>query len=239
MSAVLNPSYIFGAMKADDHTGGTMSNRELEALDLAALLCSRVCHDIISPVGAIINGLEVLDEDNSEDMREFAFGLIRRSAKQGSAKLQFARLAFGAAGSAGAEIDLADAEKVARGYMEGEKAEFAWEAPQSLMPKNLVKLMLNLILLANAAVPRGGSISARIEGDPAAPRFVLKSEGPNARIPAAFDKLIPGDLDDLVVDAQSVQGYYTGALARAASMAIAARLEDENVVIESTPLAVA
>ena len=82
---------------------------ELGALDLAALLCSRVCHDIISPVGAIINGLEVLDEDNGEDMRDFAFNLIRKSAAQASAKLQFARLAFGAAGSAGAEIDLADA----------------------------------------------------------------------------------------------------------------------------------
>ena len=63
---------------------------ELEALDLAALLCSRVCHDIISPVGAIINGLEVLDEDNSEEMKDFAFRLIRRSAVQASAKLQFA-----------------------------------------------------------------------------------------------------------------------------------------------------
>jgi histidine phosphotransferase ChpT len=125
---------------------------ELEALDLAALLCSRVCHDIISPVGAIINGLEVLDEDNSEDMREFANSLIKRSARQASAKLQFARLAFGAAGSAGAEIDLGDAQKVATSYMEGEKAEFSWEAPRVLMPKNLVKLLLNLILLANAAV---------------------------------------------------------------------------------------
>ncbi len=216
-----------------------MSKRELEALDLAALLCSRVCHDIISPVGAIINGLEVLDEDNSEDMREFAFGLIRRSAAQGSAKLQFARLAFGAAGSAGAEIDLADAERVARGYMEGEKADFSWSAPKSLMPKNLVKLMLNLVLLANAAVPRGGSVSAVIEGETTAPRFVLKAEGPSARIPAAFEKLIPGDLDDVDVDAQSVQGYYTGALARASRMTIAAGIEGGQVVIESMPHPVA
>ncbi len=222
-----------------DTIGGTMSKRELEALDLAALLCSRVCHDIISPVGAIINGLEVLDEDNSEDMREFAFGLIRRSAAQGSAKLQFARLAFGAAGSAGAEIDLADAERVARGYMEGEKADFSWSAPKSLMPKNLVKLMLNLVLLANAAVPRGGSVSAVIEGETTAPRFVLKAEGPSARIPAAFEKLIPGDLDDVDVDAQSVQGYYTGALARASRMTIAAGIEGGQVVIESMPHPVA
>lgn len=208
---------------------------ELEALDLAALLCSRVCHDIISPVGAIINGLEVLDEDNSEDMKEFAFDLIRRSAAQGSAKLQFARLAFGAAGSAGAEIDLGDAEKVATGYMAGEKADFTWSAQRVLMPKNLVKLLLNLILLANAAVPRGGAVSVQVEGEATAPRFVLRSTGPSARIPGAFEKLVPGDLEGIDMDAQAVQGYYTGALARSCGMAIAARLDDEDVVIVAEP----
>jgi histidine phosphotransferase ChpT len=208
-----------------------MSGQELEALDLAALLCSRVCHDIISPVGAIINGLEVLEEDNSEEMREFASDLIKRSARQASAKLQFARLAFGAAGSAGAEIDLGDAEKVARGYMEGEKAEFAWEAPRVLMPKNLVKLLLNLILLANAAVPRGGTLKVVVEGEAASPRFTLRSGGPSARVPAAFESLVPGKIEGVAVDAQSVQAYYTGALARAAGMAITAQLDGADVVI--------
>ena len=89
----------------------TMSElAKLEALDFAALLCSRVCHDIISPVGAITNGLEVLDEENNEEMKAFAFDLIRKSARTASSKLQFARLAFGAAGSVGAEVDLGDAE---------------------------------------------------------------------------------------------------------------------------------
>ena len=83
------------------------------ALDLAALLCSRVCHDLISPVGAIVNGLEVMEEDKDEETKVFALDLIKKSAKQASAKLQFCRLAFGAAGSAGAQIDLGDAEKVA------------------------------------------------------------------------------------------------------------------------------
>jgi len=207
---------------------------ELDALDLAALLCSRVCHDIISPVGAIINGLEVIDEENSDDMREFAFGLIQRSARQASAKLQFARLAFGAAGSAGAEIDLADAEKVARGYMDGEKADFSWESPPVLMPKNLVKLLLNLILLANAAVPRGGTVKVAVSG-PDEPRFVLKASGPSARVPPAFQTLVPGILGEVQVDAQSVQAYYTGALARAAGMSISAGLADADVVIEAAP----
>jgi histidine phosphotransferase ChpT len=219
-------------------TEGAMTDRvELNALDLAALLCSRVCHDIISPVGAIINGLEVLDEDNSEDMKQFAFDLIRRSAKQGSAKLQFARLAFGAAGSAGAEIDLGDAEKVATGYMEGEKADFRWSAPRVLMAKNLVKLLLNLILLANAAVPRGGVVSVTVEGETGTPTFTLRSSGPSARIPAAFEKLVPGDVENVEVDAQSVQGYYAGALARSCGVAVAARLDGADVVITAEPAA--
>jgi histidine phosphotransferase ChpT len=209
-----------------------MSDRvELEALDLAALLCSRVCHDIISPVGAIINGLEVLDEDNGEEMQKFAFDLIRRSAGQASAKLQFARLAFGAAGSTTAEIDLGDAEKVATGYMQGEKAEFSWTAPRVLMAKNRVKLLLNLVLLAIAAVPRGGSIGVAIEGPTDAPTFTLRSSGPSARVPPAFEKLVPGDIADLQIDAQAIQAYYAGALARACGMTVAAALNGADVVI--------
>lgn len=210
-----------------------MSERiELEALDLAALLCSRVCHDIISPVGAIINGLEVLDEDDGE-MREFAFDLIRRSADQASAKLQFARLAFGAAGSTGAEIDLGDAETVASAYMKGEKPEFDWQGPRVLMAKSRVKLLLNLILLAVAAVPRGGRVSVVVEGEAERPRFILRSSGRNARIPPAFEKLVPGDIAGITIDAQAVQGYYTGALARECGMSVAAVANGEDIVISA------
>ncbi|WP_051231677.1 histidine phosphotransferase ChpT [Kaistia adipata] len=210
---------------------------ELEALDLAALLCSRVCHDIISPVGAINNGLEVLDEENGEEMKAFAFDLIRKSARQASAKLQFARLAFGAAGSAGAEIDIGDAEKVARGYMEGEKASFEWTAPRALMPKNQVKLILNLVLMAVAAVPRGGLIKVTITGEPAKPEVTFHCSGPSARIPAAFEKLIPGAIVDVNIDAHAVQPYYAGLLARVSGMTVAAVLDGADVIITARPAA--
>jgi histidine phosphotransferase ChpT len=211
---------------------------ELEAHDLAALLCSRVCHDIISPVGAITNGLEVLDEEGSdEETKNFAFELIRKSASQASAKLQFARLAFGAAGSVGAEIDLADAEKVARGFMAGEKAEISWEAPRALMAKNRVKLILNLLLLAIGAVPRGGSIKVTISGPVDAPDFRLECSGPSARIPAAFEKLVPGDIAGIAIDAHAVQPYYAGLLARLSRMRINAALEGAAVVITARPVA--
>ena len=90
-------------------SGSATSAASLGALDLAALLCSRVCHDLISPVGAIVNGLEVLEEDKDEETKTFALDLIKKSAQQASAKLQFCRLAFGAAGSAGAQIETGDA----------------------------------------------------------------------------------------------------------------------------------
>src|SRR5215216_7461924 len=132
----------------------------LESLDLAALLCSRVCHDLISPVGAIVNGLEVLEDDNDEATRTFALDLIQKSANQASARLQFCRLAFGAAGSAGAQIDLGDAESVARGFIQDDKVTLGWQLPRVLLPKNRVKLLLNLLLLATTIIPRGGTITA-------------------------------------------------------------------------------
>ena len=98
-----------------------------------------------------------------------------------------------------------------------------------------LKLLLNLILLANAAVPRGGRIAVAVEGDVAAPRFVIRCSGPSARVPAAFEKLVPGDVEPGAVDAHAVQGYYAGALARAVGMAVNARLDGEDVVIEAFP----
>jgi histidine phosphotransferase ChpT len=205
---------------------------ELQAMDLAALLCSRVCHDIISPVGAITNGLEVLDEGGSEEMKAFAFDLIRKSANNASAKLQFARLAFGAAGSAGAEIDLGDAEKVASGYMASEKAALSFEAPRALMGKNRVKLLLNLLLLAINAVPRGGTIKVKVEGPVETPTFTLRCAGPAARVPPAFETLVQGRLaDGHAMDAHAIQPYYAGLLARSSGMAVTAELDGADVVV--------
>ena len=150
----------------------------LEPLDLAALLCSRVCHDVISPVGAIVNGLEVLEEDKDESMREFALDLIRKSAQHRFGALQFCRLAFGAAGSAGAAIDTGDAEKVARGLFADDRTQLIWEAPRVFMPKNKVKLALNLCLIAAACIPRGGVMHVVIEGEGDDTRMSSRSRAP-------------------------------------------------------------
>src|SRR5690242_17175481 len=161
----------------------------LSASDLAALLCSRVCHDIISPVGAINNGLELLDEGGAD---VDAMNLIRTSARNASARLQFARIAFGAAGSAGMLIDTGDAEQVATAFLKNEKPELAWSGTRALLTKNKVKLLLNLILVANGAIPRGGKISVALEDTETQPKFRLAASGPMVRVPPKFLELHSG-----------------------------------------------
>ena len=212
---------------------------DITALDLAALIASRVCHDIISPVGAINNGLEVLaEEGQSEDMREFAMELIQKSARAAAAKLQFARLAFGAAGSAGASIDLGDAESVAKGFMAGEKADLTWTATRVLMPKNLVKLLLNLILIAGHAIPRGGVIEVVVTGAAESPTFTLACKGTNARIPANVEDALAGRLGDHAPDAHSVQPIYAGLLAKAARMVVSVSRDGDQVTFVARPATV-
>jgi histidine phosphotransferase ChpT len=212
----------------------------LDSLDLAALLCSRVCHDVISPVGAIVNGLEVLEEESDASMKEFALDLIRKSARQASARLQFARLAFGAAGSAGASIDLGDAEQVARGMFTEEKTTLTWSAPRALLPKNKVKLLLNLIVIATHAIPRGGVIDVAVTGvvpmgDTAGAEFVLMAKGQNARVPAHVEELLAGAPESGTVDAHAIQAYYAGMVARAAAMQVTLSIEGDEVTVRATP----
>jgi len=201
------------------------------ALDLAALLCSRVCHDLISPVGAIVNGIEVMEEDKDEETKAFALDLIKKSAQVASAKLQFCRLAFGAAGSAGAQIDLGDAEKAARGLLEDGKISLAWNLPRELLPKNRVKLLLNMLLIGATAIPRGGTlkVDAVREGD-GVPGFQITASGLNARMTPNTVELLAGSPAH-PVDAHGIQPLYTGILARDCGLALTAGSEGEAVVL--------
>ena len=199
---------------------------------LAALLCSRVCHDLISPVGAIANGLEVLDEAKDEETKTFAMDLIRKSSRSASAKLQFCRLAFGAAGSAGAQIDTGDAEKVARGLIEDDKTKLAWNLPRVLLAKNRVKLLLNMLLIAGQTIPRGGQITVDAVGQGDTIGFRVGTTGLNARVPQTATGLLAGmPAEGHTVDAHAVQPFYTGLLARSCGLAISIAAEGDGIVV--------
>jgi len=210
-------------------SGTSSSAPAPDRLELAALLCSRVCHDLISPVGAIVNGLEVLDDNPKPEDRDFALDLIRKSAKTASARLQFCRLAFGAAGSAGAQIDLGDALNMSKGHIEDGKTTIAWNLPRLLLPKNRVKLLLNMLVIAQQTIPRGGTLTVDPIGDGETMGFRVSATGLNARLPQNIADLLSNSQASSS-DAHAVQPYYTRLLAEACGLSVTLKSEGEAVV---------
>ena len=202
-------------------------NLTLTGPDLAALLCSRVCHDVISPVGAINNGLELLDEGGAD---ADAMDLIRTSALNASVRLKFARLAFGASGSVGASIDTGEAERAAKDFAAAEKkTEVTWTGPRAIVAKNRVKLLLNLFLVAYSSIPRGGSIEITLENPEFDAKFKLVAKGKLMRMPPKFVEIASGHVEE-AVDAHSIQPYYTVLLAEECGMQLGHSATGEEII---------
>lgn len=208
----------------------------LEGLDLAALVASRVCHDVISPVGAIVNGLELMEDGADAATTELALDLIRKSAKTASARLQFCRIAFGAAGSAGSAIDTRDAHQVATNFLNDDRTTVEWHIAPAFLPKNRVKLLLNLMLLAAGAIPRGGLIKVEAVGEGDTTGFAITVTGLNARVPPHAVELLAGipANEQGTIDAHAIQPYYTGLLARSAGMTVTIAKVDDHVDIRAS-----
>ena len=207
----------------------------LTSLDLAALLCSRVCHDVISPVGAIINGLEVLDGEQDEEMRAVAMELIKKSAISASARLQFCRLAFGAASSFGASIDTGDAEKAARDIFANGRTVLQWGGDRRMASRNSVKLLLNLCLIAASAIPRGGVIAIDISGEDDATTIRVEAKGANAKLSHGAADILTGAAAKEAIDGHSIQLYFTALLARECRAALNVSAGPESVTLTAIP----
>lgn len=202
-------------------------NLTLAGPDLAALLCSRVCHDVISPVGAINNGLELLDEGGAD---ADAMDLIRTSALNASVRLKFARLAFGASGSVGASIDTGEAERAVKDFAEAEKkTEVTWVGPRAIVAKNRVKLLMNLFLVAYGSIPRGGSLEVTLENPEFDAKFTIVAKGRLMRVPPKFAEICSSVIEE-AIDAHSIQPYYTVLLAEESGMELKYTSTAEEIV---------
>ena len=147
----------------------------------------------------------MLEEEGSDaETKTFALDLIKRSAKTASARLQFCRLAFGAAGAIAAKVELGDAQAMALAFIEADKIKLAWNLPRGLLPKNRVKLLLNLLIIANQTIPRGGTLAVDPVGEGEGMGFRIATSGPNARIPQAVPALLQGTSENGSVDAHAI-----------------------------------
>ena len=171
-----------------------MDTEVMNPVDLASLLCSRLCHDLMSPVGALNNGIELLADEDDPEMREKCLELLEDSARASANKLKFFRLAFGAAGGFGEEIDTAEAEAALEGVFGPERRiELGWVVSESKLPKGAVKLLLNLALLAGDALVRGGRLDVGAENRDGVVELVIRAEGPRILLdPVLRETLIRG-----------------------------------------------
>jgi histidine phosphotransferase ChpT len=181
-------------------------------IEFAALLVSRVCHDLVGPLGAVVNGMEVLEDERDPAMRGEAIKLVTVSADQALARIQFMRIAFGAAGSAGAELDLGEIGRLIEGLLAGGKVQLTWNVPKLYWGKDWAKLLMNATLLAADCLPRGGTVVVEAGQDPQSPSFHIRAEGLNARVTEEVGQAIKGDAVN--VDARHVQPFLTYKLAR-------------------------
>ena len=198
---------------------------------LAALLCARICHDLVSPVSALGTALEVLGDEDNPDMHADALDLVKLSAAQASAKLQYLRLAFGAGGSAPGVIGLDQVRGLVDGlYGEG-KVEVRISDDLGTLSKDAVRLLLNLVMLAVGAVPRGGSVHVRRGRE--AHVIELVSEGPKARLADDVARPLRGGAPAGGFDGRSIQPFYTNLLAREMGGRVGAETEGDTVVFRA------
>ena len=187
---------------------------KLTPTTLSALLCARICHDLISPVGALGTAIEILDDKGNVDMHEDALALVRTSSRQASAKLKFLRIALGAAGSAPGVIPTAEVIKLTNDMFADSKPDLVWNIESDGIDKDRARILMNLIMLAIQAAPRGGTVTVTRNGQDDGANFTAVSDGPKARLGADVAKAIAGKAPEDGFEGRSIQPLYANLLAR-------------------------
>lgn len=192
-------------------------------IDLAVLelTCSRLCHDLISPIGAVNNGLELLEDEQDPDLVVEARALAARSARRASILLQAYRCALGNAGNQ-ASFGFGEAIKLARDFLEGGKVTLGGIPGMSPadLATGLPKLMLISIILMSETLARGGDLLLVMEGEGPGAGFKLIAEGQQIVFPEDHKTLLSGSDAGAALDARNVLAYLTGLLAKRIHMKI-------------------
>ena len=188
----------------------------MTSVDFASLLCSRLCHDLLSPVGALNNGLELLADEHDPEMRARCLELLGESARASANKLKFFRLAFGAAGGFGETVDAREARAAIEGlFGDGHRVKLGWLVEDATLPKPAIKVLLNLALIAGDALVRGGQLDVgaeRVEGSDGQIEIVVRASGPRIVLDAEMRAALTGTHGDAVITPRAAAAYLVHAL---------------------------
>ena len=178
----------------------------ITTIDLASLLCSRLCHDLLSPVGALSNGLELLADETDPEMRQRCFELLEQSAKTSADKLKFFRLAFGAAGGFGDDVDASEPHALVSALC-AEKITLNWQVSAPSLPKPAVKVLLNLAAIGIDALVRGGGLDVGAELRDDACEIAVRAAGERVAFDPTIGRALDGTLEDHEITSRTAPAF--------------------------------
>lgn len=204
-------------------------------LDFSALLCSRLCHDLISPVGAIANGLEIMDDEDDDVMRAEVMTLLNQSAEVTSSKLKFFRLSFGSAGGFGEKVPLSEAQNAIRGLYRSGNIDLTWKSEVGGMDKDGMKVMLNMVLLAGESMIRGGTLLVEIEENLSVTDITISVQGAKIIFQDAVREALLGDISEDNMEAKTAPAFLAASIARRLGSKIDyIQHDDQNFVLHTS-----
>ncbi len=205
---------------------------ETDPLDLASMLCSRLCHDLLSPVGALSNGLELLADERDPEMRQRCFELLEQSAKVSADKLKFFRLAFGAAGGFGESVPVDEARSVTEALVgDAKRVELNWALSADRLPTGAVKVLLNFAQIGLDALVRGGTLDVGAETRNGASEIVVRAAGPRIAFDQTIGRALEGGLAPGELSSRTAAAHMLSMLARQAGGGLQYMLSDEALVL--------
>ncbi|OZA93631.1 histidine phosphotransferase family protein [Altererythrobacter sp. H2] len=207
-----------------------MNNQD--AIDLASLLCSRLCHDMLSPVGALSNGLELLASENDPEMRQRCFELLEQSARISTDKLKFFRLAFGAAGGFGEMVEVAEPRALIQALVgDAKRITINWALDEAKLPKPAVKILLNLAQIGLDTLVRGGTLDVGVERRDSDYEIVVRATGPKIAFDPVVGQALQGELSPAELTSRTAPAHLMGLLAEQTGGGLQYHLTDEALVL--------
>ena len=185
----------------------------MKSVEFASLLCSRLCHDLLSPVGALNNGIELLADEQDPEMRARCLALLSESARASANKLKFFRLAFGAAGGFGDDVDTREARAAIEGLFGPDgRVQLGWMVDDGSLNKTAIKVLLNLSLIAGDALVRGGRLDVGAEKGDGRVEVVVRAEGPRIVLDAELKRALSGELGEEAVAPRAAAAWLVHSL---------------------------
>jgi histidine phosphotransferase ChpT len=204
----------------------------ISPVDFASLLCSRLCHDLLSPVGALNNGLELLADEHDPEMRARCLELLNESARASANKLKFFRLAFGAAGGFGETVDSREARAAIEGlFGDNHRVNLGWLVEDATLPKAAIKVLLNLALIAGDALIRGGQLDVGAEVIGGHVEIVVRAAGPRIVLDNELRTALLGEQGDALITPRAAAAYLVHSLVTEGDGVVQVSDPDEAVLL--------